>query len=145
MAAVYDKLGIRFMYPENWHVVYEQASQTPYEVSIQTPGGGFWSVGVYSSDSDPLELASETLRTMRGEYTDLESEEIIETVEDTEAVGYEMNFYCLDLIVTARVLGLRSARRTLLVLYQAESREFEEMAQVFRAITVSLQRGIKSS
>ena len=112
----------------------------PFDVSVQTPGGGFWSVHVYEKSTEPEELVSEALRTMQKEYEDVESELIREVVGDTETVGYEMNFYCLDLICTARAIAFRTADRTLLVLYQAESREFDEMGKVFQAMTFSLER-----
>jgi len=140
VTAFYDKHGIQFRYPENWKLVHEQTIELPFDVSIQTPGGGFWSVHVYDDSTDPETLASEALRTMRQEYDEVESETIREHIGDTEAVGYEMNFYCLDLICTARALAFRSTQQTVLVLYQAESREFDEIGKVFQAMTLSLQR-----
>ncbi len=138
--AIYENLGIRFMYPENWQVSREQASTPPYEVLLQTPGGGFWSVHVYGEESEPADLVSETVRLMRKEYPDLDAEEVSEPIGAYTAVGQEMNFYCLDLVVTARVLSYQGAGRTMLVFYQAENSEFDQLGRVFEAITVSLER-----
>jgi hypothetical protein len=49
-----------------------------------------------------------------------------------------MEFYCLDLLVTARARAVRTDRATYLVLCQAESREFERLLPVFETITLSL-------
>ncbi len=137
MPPIYDDLGVRFMYPENWQLTQEQSSHLPYEISLQTPGGGFWSLHIYDNLSDPQQLVEETLVTMRQEYHDLESEPID---AETQMVGYEMNFYCLDRVVTARAIAFHHGDRTCLVLYQAESSEFDKMDQVFQAVTLSLLR-----
>ncbi len=140
MTAIYDNLGVRFVYPENWQLTHEQRSHMPYELSLQTPGGGFWSLDVYDELADPAKLASETLSLMQHEYEDLEFEPLDTALGDFRAVGYELNFYCLDLVVTARVLGIRFGHLTLLVLYQADSQEFDKLEQVFEAVTLGLVR-----
>ena len=142
MTALYDNLGIRFQYPENWQLAQEVAEGSPCEVLVETPGGGFWSVLVYPGTSDPDQLAAETLRTMRGEYEDLEAEPFVDVIGDFKADGFEMHFYCLDFVVTSRVLAFRHEDRTLLVLYQAETSEFDQLEQVFRAVTFSLQQPV---
>jgi hypothetical protein len=52
--------------------------------------------------------------------------------------GYELNFYCLDFLITAHVLSLRSPQGQLAVLYQAENRDFDGLQPVFDAISASL-------
>ena len=49
-----------------------------------------------------------------------------------------MNFYCLDFLVTSQVRALRHGHAVYLLTYQAEDREFDQLADVFRAITASM-------
>ncbi len=140
MTATYENHGITFLYPENWKLTQEQCTERPYEVSVQSPGSGFWSVHVYEESSDPGELVAEALRSMRQEYENIDSEPVVTMIGHLDAAGYELNFYCLDFLVTARIIGFRNAGCTYLVLYQAESSEFEDLGRVFEALTISLVR-----
>ena len=55
-------------------------------------------------------------------------------------IGFEMRFYYLDFVVMARVLSLRHRDRTLVLLFQAEDRDYETLAPIFHAILVSVLR-----
>lgn len=138
MAAVYEKLGIRFEYPDNWELDEEEALAGQNAVSVYSPGGAFWAVVVHQPPVSPEELAATALRTMRQQYDDLDADPIEENVAGQTLVGYDMNFYCLDLTNTAQVRSCRTENAVLVVFYQAEDREFAEVEGVFRAITLSL-------
>ena len=69
---------------------------------------------------------------------DLEGHEDIAFSDVAEAVGYDMDFCCLDFIITSRTRSFRLGNWTLLMLCQAENREFEQLEDVFHAITLSL-------
>lgn len=140
MPATYDRFGIRFLYPENWSVSEDQVDLRAPSVSLATPGGGFWSLHVHGATADPHELLAEVVRTMQQEYESLEAEEVAESIGGFDAVGRDMDFYCLDLIVSARARCFRAGQRMLLILYQAEQREFDDLEPVFRAITLSLAK-----
>jgi hypothetical protein len=138
MPAVYDKLGVRFLYPENWRVADEELDEWPRSVSVQSPGSGFWSLHVYQAPVDPATIAAEVLQTMKEEYSGLEAIEVTERIGDAEAVGHDMDFCCLDFIVTSHTRSFRLGDLTFLMLCQAENREFEQLAEVFLAMTLSL-------
>lgn len=123
----------------------EQASEPPLGVTIECPGGGFWSLALYTAAVDPVELVSQACDAMRQEYETFESARADSLIEGIATVGFEMNFYCLDLLVTARAQAFQIADTTCLVLYQAENREFDELEPVFGAITLSLLRGAMTS
>ncbi len=53
-------------------------------------------------------------------------------------VGYDLNFFFLDLTNTARIRCVGTERATYTVFCQAEDREFERIEPVFRAMTTSL-------
>jgi hypothetical protein len=141
MPALFDKLGLRFQYPENWQVDESDALQGDRAVTLVHPdGGAFWSVAVHPRESDPAELAQEAQQAMRQTYSDLDSEDVDEEVAGCRLVGYDLNFYCLDLTNTALIRAVRTPLGTLVILCQAEDREFAAVEKVFRALTVSLLR-----
>ena len=144
MSAVFDKAGIRFQYPENWEIVDESLLDWPRTVSLQLPGGGFWSLLMYEPGTDSASLLRETLGQMKEEYQNLESSVITEQFENVTGTGYEMYFYCLDFLVCAKTIILKAASgHVLLLQWQAEDREFAKYEPVYRAITVSLLREFK--
>jgi len=138
MPAVYDKMGIRFQYPDNWTVDEGEALTERNSVSVYSPGGAFWTVVVCPPSEDPGKLADDVLGAMRQEYDNLDAEPVTETVAGRELVGYDLNFYCLDLTNTARVRGVATAAATYIIHCQAEDREYRTAGEVFRAITASL-------
>lgn len=141
MTAIFDQVGLCFQYPENWKISDEQLMEWPRTVSIQSPSSGFWTVVQYELGTESLALLEETLKQMRAEYPDLESSVIFEHFDETEVLGYEMFFYCLDFLVCARAMAIRTDNgQVLLILWQAEDRDFAGAEPVFRAMTTSLLR-----
>ena len=138
MPAVYDKLGIRFLYPDNWTLDEQEAFAGNRCVSVYSPAGAFWSIALHAANTDPGELASTALATLKAEYEHSEAEEVSEQIGGQRLSGYDLSFFYLDLTNTALIRGFRTAAAGCLVLCQAEDREFEQIALVFRAITTSL-------
>ncbi len=139
----FDSLGIRFEYPDNWTLDEEEALAGNRAVTVYSPGGGaFWSVCVHPRSADPKSLAQAATDAMKEEYDSLEAEWIEETVANQALVGYDLNFYCLDLTSTAAVRSLRTPLGTYTMFWQAEDREFAQFCDVFLAMTVSLLRGL---
>jgi hypothetical protein len=140
MTACYERSGIRFLYPENWRVTDEQLNDSPLSVSVESPDTGFWTLMVYDAGIDPDALIAQVLESMEDEYEGVESSAIVDRFDDVESTGCDMLFYCLDLVVNSRAFSARARGKTLLILWQAEDREFEELEPVFRAITTSVLR-----
>lgn len=141
MPVTYAKLGIRFEYPENWTLDEEEARDSRNAATVYAPSGAFWSVNLQpSDDGEPLALADSVVETLKQEYPDFDEEPVRETLEGWELIGYEANFYCLDLTNTAQIRAVQSPYGTFVILTQAEDREFERLAPVFQAMTISLLR-----
>jgi hypothetical protein len=138
MPAVFDKLGIRFQYPENWTLETDDATPGRQSVSVYSPGGGFWSVLAHRPDDDPSQLAATALQAMQREYDELDVADVSEEIGGVELTGYDLNFYCLDLTNTARIRAFNNQRGSYLVICQAEDRDFDFLSQVFQAMTTSL-------
>ncbi|HTQ38766.1 MAG TPA: hypothetical protein VMJ32_07045 [Pirellulales bacterium] len=138
MTAVFDKFGIRFQYPENWTLEADNTAPGRQSVSVYSPGGAFWTVMLHPPDTDASELASTALVAMQNEYDELDSEPVQEEISRMGLIGFDLNFYCLDLTNTAWIRAGSNYSATFLVICQAEDREFEEVSGVFQAMTASL-------
>ncbi len=111
-------------------------------VTVFSPGGAFWSVAVHTAKAAPARMAQAALDAMRKEYDDLEAEPVKETIAGHELVGFDLNFFYLDLTNTACIRSLRVERTTYTIFFQAEDREYAEIGLVFSAMTLSLLRSI---
>lgn len=138
VVARFDGAGISFQYPENWELNHEEGMSPSHCVTLQSPQSGFWMLQVFDESDRPDEMAAEVLRTVRQEYQDIEVAEVHESVAATESTGYDLQFYCLDFIVSARVRSFAVNGQTWVMFCQAEDREFDKTWPVFLAITISL-------
>ena len=138
MPAVYEKMGIRFLYPENWTLDESAALEGERSVSVHSPGGGFWSLSLHEPETDPRELASAALEALEAEYQDSESEPIDQQLAGQTIEGYDVNFFYLDFTNTAWIRTFRAPNASCLVLCQAEDRELAALGPVFNAITTSV-------
>ncbi len=143
MPAKYEKLGISFQYPDNWTLDEEDALAGRRSVTVYSPGGAFWSVAIHPASADPIQLAKAAVDAMKQEYQDLDAEEAGDVVAGREMVGYDLNFYCLDLTNTAQIRCLKADRATYSFFCQAEDREFDQVQLVFQAMTTSLLSQLK--
>ena len=138
MPAVYENMGVRFLYPENWSVTDEEDDAWPRTVTLQSPQTGFWSLHVYPPAQDVRPVVKELIGAIQAEFSDIEVLPAKETFGETPTTGVDLAFFYLDLLVEAKIRCLRTPSSTLIWLYQAESREFETMEPVFQAIAVSM-------
>ncbi len=72
------------------------------------------------------------------------SEAIVsQLISGHELVGYDLNFFYLDLTNTALIRCIRTDRATYAVFCQAEDREFDRVHAVFDAMTTSLLSNLR--
>lgn len=138
MTAVYNRSGIQFMYPENWKISDDDMDNIPRTVSVESPTGAFWSVDIHPFSVDHQMLLDQTLAVFEQEYNEVESGPAEEIWLGEAVTGFDLDFVCLDFVVCCQLRVLRHSHATYLMTFQAEDREFQELRQVFRAITQSL-------
>ena len=139
MTAVYDKLGLNFMYPENWKLTDSADDSIPHEITVDSPdGAAMWAVHVYPDGTQPDRLLEQTWETLRETYPDLELSDLEASSNEQSIEGQEALFYCLDFLIRVRLQVFEKDQRRVLAWYQAEDREFEKMDLVFQAMTTSL-------
>lgn len=137
MTAVFENAKVRFMYPENWTIA-EDGSADPPTVTVQSPKSGFWTLVMYPEEYDPDELTPQVVEAMEEEYEAIETSPAKLELPGVDAAGYEIYFSCLDLVVSAKTFAVRHNDLTLLILWQGESRDFDELELVFLAMTQDL-------
>ena len=143
MTATYDKLGLKFLYPENWKLIDEADPDVPHVVSLEGPdGSSTWTVHLYPHETDGEALLKESLATLMETYEDCEISKIEGELAGFTANGVEAMFYCLDFLIQAQLRIVKTREHVLLVWVQAEDRDFDEKRIVFEAISTSLLQSL---
>ena len=158
MPAAFDDLGICFEYPDNWSLEERAggAQSGAAQIVVWGPQTAFWHLSKHPATVDMETLFDEALAAMRAQYPDMEVEPAdnlttaggwMDGDEETglegaigSLQGFNVNFICLDLTVTAWLRGLRTRTASYLLLCQAEDRELPVVGPVFRAMWISLLR-----
>jgi hypothetical protein len=83
-------------------------------------------------------VADEALEAMRGEYPGLDLSPVSETIAGRPAVGFDVNFFSLDLTNTCWIRAFSSAGRTVLIFAQTNDLELEQGERGFRAVCESI-------
>jgi len=144
MPVEFDKMGVRFQYPENWKLDEADALAGNKSVTVYAPdGGAFWSVSLHPRKTNPADLTAAAVAAMREEYPDVEADPVEETLFEQPVVGYDLYFYCFDFVTTASVRSWSAAKGNFVIFYQAEDREFDQFRDVFSAMTFSLINALR--
>jgi hypothetical protein len=138
MPAVYEEFGVRLLYPENWVVSDEEIESWPRSVTLQSESTSFWSLHVFPPDHDARQAVTDLVETIREGIPDAEVLPMNETYGETETKGVDIAYFFLDLLVEAKVRCVRTPSALLVWHSQAESREYDRMEEVFRAIATSM-------
>jgi len=140
MSGVFERDGVRFSYPENWRLEEDEAVEWPRSVSVESPAGAFWNLIVHPAGTDVEALAQTTLEALRGEYEQAEYQPVWDKIEGRPMKGFDVQFIFLDLVVEAQIRAFALDDFVVVVLTQGEDRDFQALAEVFKAMTVSLVR-----
>ncbi|MDO4558493.1 MAG: hypothetical protein Q4C47_05975 [Planctomycetia bacterium] len=144
MSAEYRGMGVAFQFPENWELEQEPSMGRGRGVTVNAPSGGFWSLAVYPRGTDPKRLADAAVAVFRQEYREVETEAIDETIEGHSLTGYDVDFFCLDILIRATIRCFGNDDSVYVILSQGEDREHRTCGAVFEAITTSLLRRLRS-
>ena len=149
MSAVFDDFGVCFEYPENWQLGEPEHGLGHLTLSVTSPGTAFWTLSIYAADANLADLLAEAVATMRTEYRDLDVCDaeplaqqwgVVGGPIDEGMVGYDLNFYCLDLTSSAYLRGFKTTSATYLLFFQSADLELDEVVPVFGAMTATLVR-----
>lgn len=138
MPAVFEKFGVRVLYPDNWQLIDVDGESTPFEFTLQSQETSVWTLYIYPPGHEVRPKVKEIIEGLQEEYKEVEVLPTEEVIGDTKTKGVDLAFFYLDLLVEARIRTLRTPSATLIWHYQAESREFEEREDVFKAIALTM-------
>ena len=113
MPGVFEQMGVRFEYPDNWSIDQFEEEQGEEQVIVSSPNTAFWHLSKQPAEVELEELFDEALAALRTEYQDMEVEPASEQIEDRRLEGFDVRFICLDLTNTCRLRAFSDARRHL--------------------------------
>jgi hypothetical protein len=138
MPLVFQANGIRFQYPDSWQLTREDA-ETGWTVSVESPETAFFML-TFDDQMPEVGLVAQTvLDALRADYPDLEAEDAVESIAGQPALGHDIRFFSLDLTNTCRTRSFYSDAGTILVMWQTNDLELDDVEPVFRAICASLR------
>jgi hypothetical protein len=145
MPAVFDQLGLRFEYPDNWSVDEESldpATADGEQVVVSSPETAFWQLSKHPPGVELEGLFDEALSALRSVYQELEVTPATDELEGRDIAGFDVSFYCLDFTNTSWLRGFQTPSATYLLVCQAEDRELDRVGPVFRAMLASVLRNL---
>ena len=137
MREVYDRHGITFQYPADWEVS-EQEQGDECLITVSGPGTSFWSVGLFRDRPSPDLVLETALAAFKDEYPDLDAYDVDDELLSQPTMGYDIEFFCLELVNTARIRSFLAQDFTVLVLCQADDTELESSDPLFEEMSRSL-------
>jgi len=140
MIQSFERDGIRFQYPGNWTLEASEGEpgEGGWTVSVQSPETAFLLVSLRPDADDPAQLADRTLEAIQGEYKELDSENVVETLAGVVAVGHDIDFLTVDTAIVCRTRCLETPVGPLLVMCQVSEYDRARNDPVLRAICASL-------
>ena len=142
VTAKFKGLGIEFSYPANWQIAQDETTDFPRTISVHSPSGAFWSLTIHAGQMLPHVAAQDFKDAISAEYDQVDVTSVTVEIDGEDAVGYELDFYCLDFLVTCRVVAFERSGMTLVLCYQGENRDYDQLFPVFEAVTQSLVKSL---
>ncbi len=139
MAAVFERSGVKFQFPENWAVETEDSDSGGWTVAVQSPVTAFVVVSLRTDGQTATEVADEALTAIRAEYADAEAEAVVESLAGRPALGHDIDFLTLDTTTSCWTRCVDTADGPLLVLCQVSDFDRAVNEPVLNAITTSLE------
>lgn len=133
----FSHLGISFRYPEAWQAQLEQRDDE-WSVNVQSAGTLFWTLTVWPERPTTEEVLAAAITAFDEEYPEADLDQFTGRLGDQPVPGYDLDFVCLDLIASVRLLACRTSRQTVLVMTQGLDHEWEELDLIIAAINRSL-------
>jgi hypothetical protein len=130
--------GISFLCPDGWSLEREP-TEDGWTVTLQSPGTAFAMVRLDKSMPPVPDVAVAALEALRADYPELEARSVVETLAGEMAVGHDVEFFSLDLTVTAWTRVFYGLAGTVLVLCQVSGADEDEYEPALRGVCASLR------
>jgi hypothetical protein len=130
--------GVRFRYPKAWEFSRETRGRD-VTFHLQTGGTAFWSLTLLAEKPLATEAVDAAVQAFREEYPEVDLYDSPDWLVEGPTAGCELDFVYVDLVNSAVIRAEITSDFTVLVVYQAETRELEAMREVLSAVTSSVQ------
>ena len=134
----FERDGISFRYPDDWTAETQEDADGGWSVTVTSPDTAFLLVSLQPEAADAGDVADQVLDSLKEVYSELDFEEVTETVCGRPAVGSNADFLTADTAVVCRVRGLDTDAGPLLLMAQVSEYDRERNDPVLRAIVQSL-------
>ena len=138
MTSLYENLGVRFQYPADWQIEEDRTVEF-VSVSVQGPGGAFFTLVIYEYPRDHKAMLDEAVQAIRDEFAEPDQRRAWQTLSGHRATGRDLSFYSLDLTNTCAIRAFSTDDRTFMVMYQATDADLPEVQPGFDRICESLR------
>jgi hypothetical protein len=134
----FDAHGVRFQYPDDWTLSHEEREES-LVINLQSPGTAFWSLTLLD-DAPPVEEVLEAaIVAYQEEYEEVDVYRHETALAELPTAACDLDFVYLDLVNSASLQSISLGDVTALVMYQAEGKEFDDVAADFEAVMSSLE------
>jgi hypothetical protein len=134
----FNEDGLSFRYPRGWTLERENGEDA-WTVSLQSPGTAFALIRMDRTMPDVEEVAQTALDALKADYPKLEAESVIESIAGEVAIGHDIEFFSLDLLVTCWIRCFFGMSGTVLILCQVSGVDQEENESALRALCASMR------
>jgi hypothetical protein len=134
----YSEDGLSFSYPDDWGLEREESDEG-WTLTLQSPGTAFALVRLDRNLPTTEDVATTALEALRDDYPKLEAETAIATMAGEMAVGHDIEFFSLDLAITAWTRCFYGPAGTVLVLCQVSDVDQEQYEGALRAFCASMR------
>lgn len=138
MIATFDRNGIRFQYPTNWSLDFEDGD-AGWTAVVQSRDLAFVLVSLRADADAPAMLADEALAALQEEYKELDDEIFVGSFNGLPAIGHDINFLTVDTAIACHTRAVESPAGPLLVMTQCSDLDREKNEIVLAAILKSFQ------
>ncbi len=142
MPSTYQGLDLECVYPDNWRLMEDNFEDGIAGFTIESPEAAFFSLVRYPWTCAPREVLENAIPAMQSEYDQFEVNPMEAHLGIADSRAVEANFYCLDFLVTSKLVAFTIRPFTYLVQMQAEDRSFEKLDLVFRAMLSTILKSL---
>lgn len=136
MQAHYQVAGLQFAYPADWQISEEQTADG-LSVMVSSGGTAFCSFLLMPDRPDVRTVLKSALAAFDESYEEVDSEPVECRLASRPARGYDVDFYCFELLNAAWLRAFRTGRYTVFLLFQAGFDE-PHARDIFESICASL-------
>jgi len=136
MQTLYQTDGLKFAYPSEWRVT-EELQPDGQAIMVSSDGTAFCSFMLIPDRPAVAKVLKTALDAFRESYDEVDSEAVECRIASRPARGFDVDFYCLELLNSAWLRAFRTGRYTVFMMFQSGFDEPEARA-IFDSICASL-------